>query len=252
MKTTIITVFLSITATFLACTNREKPMVKSEKQDTIAIAKVVDSTTSNVSDNVEPGEVSFPLSGKNAKSFVPKNYAIDLEAEGDLNHDGRKDKVLVLIKKTDTIDKRASLILLRQIDNSYVLDKKSFSAVEPKYRSDVYQIYDTENVGIDKFGVLTFQMYGTGPSGNLFSSYKYINNELVLVNINSFSMGAGGQTELDLDVLKGIYKETNTNTMKEDMPSETITKKYKIDKVLFENSHLGDLVIKAFDVNGVK
>jgi len=248
MKTQITILLFAIIMIVSACRNEKK---QSANAETTTVVKT-DSALLNGSKTIETGDLKFPSTGAGAQHFVPTNYKIDLETEGDLNHDNLKDKVIVLINKTDTTDKRVTLILLKQQDNTFKLDQKSFASVEPKYTADGYQIYETEDVDIDSLGTLTFQMYGVGPSGNLFSSYKYIDNKLMLININSYSMGAGGHTELDLDILKGIYKETNTNTMKEDMPSETKTKKYKIGTVLFENSNPKDIVIKAFDVNGVK
>ncbi|RZL44940.1 MAG: hypothetical protein EOP00_18605 [Pedobacter sp.] len=235
---------------FNACRNEKK----QRNKDTITVSKVdtLAKTTETSSPGEEANEPGFPARAKTIKAFIPKYYDIDMEAEGDLNRDGLKDQAMILINAKDTTAQRVALVLFLQSDNSYVLNAKSFSVVEPKYSEDGYQNYDFEEISIDKNGQLTISQQATGPNGSLESIYKYINNELVLTNITSFNMGAGGQTELKLDLLKGIFEETDINTMKEDMPSKTFTKQYKIPKVTFENSSPRDVIIKAFDVNGVQ
>ncbi|WAC42567.1 hypothetical protein [Pedobacter sp. SL55] len=47
-------------------------------------------------------------------------------------------------------------------------------------------------------------------------------------------------------MLKGIYEQTNINTMLEDMPSETTTKKYKVPFALFKNADPNQIMIEAF------
>jgi len=241
MKAKIIIILLAGSSVVFACRNEKKQVLK---KDTIKVIK----PEVNKQNKLKTPESAFATMAYEIKDFIPQYYKIDMETEGDLNRDGLEDKVVVLINTRDTTAQRATLILLK-INDAYSLDKKSFSALEPKYREDGFQIYDTEDVSIDSTGTLTFQMYSPGPAGNLSSSYKYFKNELVLINVNTYNMGAGGHTELDLDLLNGIYEETNTNTMKEDMPSETITKKYKLPKVTFEKSSPKDIVIEAFNAN---
>ncbi|MGQ7855973.1 hypothetical protein ACUN24_17205 [Pedobacter sp. WC2501] len=245
----IANVMCLITIVALSACKNEK---KQTKRDTISVAKAnIDTVGRNAKPKtrLEDPEPDFPAMGNKVADLIPPGYDIDMEANGDLNHDGIEDKVIVLINTKDTIALRPALVLLKT-DNAYRLDAKSFSVINSKFREDGYQNYDFEDLGIDENGQLIFTQQSTGPNGSLESTFKYINNELVLTHISSFAMGAGGQTELKLDLIKGIFEQTNINTMKEDMPSETATKKYKLPKVLFADSDPKDMMMKAFDQVG--
>jgi len=251
MKFETTTICLIVILFFYACRHEDE----QKPSNTVSITKTETGKLvekhETISQNKETDEPIFPAFAKTVKDFIPEHYDIDLEADGDLNHDGLKDQVMILINTVDTTSQRVALVLLLQNDKSYKLDTKSFGVVEPKYREDGYQNYDFEDISIDKEGVLTITQQATGPNGSLESIYKYIDDKLILTDITSFTMGAGGQTELKLNLIKGIFEETDINTMKEDMPSKTTTKKYKIPEVSFENSNPRDVIIKAFDVNGV-
>lgn len=131
----------------------------------------------------------------------------------------------------------------------YKLYDKSYSVVEPKYRENGYPIYDYENIDIDS-GKLVISMQATGPAGSIKSTYQYINKDLILTQISAFSMGAGGQTEQKIDLLKGTYTQTDINAMEEDTPGKTITKSYKIPAVLFKDSDPGEIMTNAFNKVG--
>lgn len=237
-----LTLFFGITLTITACKNNES------RKKTLPVDTVVHQT--EVSQQVHPtnSDPVFPGTGNTIKDFVPANYKMDLEAIGDLNNDGVKDAVIVLINTKDTTALRPTLVLFKQ-GEKYNLYTKSFSAVGPKYREDGYTVYDHEDVGIDS-GKFVISMQATGPAGSIESTYKYINKALVLTQINAFSMGAGGQTDQKIDLLKGTYTQTDINTMKEDIPGTTKTKSYKIPTVLFKDSDPSELMMKAFDQLG--
>lgn len=242
LRSTLFT--LAILVTFFACRNKNEQKAE-EVVDTSAYAGETVVQPEVVAPYTEP---VFPASGKKASDFVPANYDIDMETEADLNQDGLADVALVLINTKDTTSLRPTLVLLNQ-GKGYKLYAKSFSAVEPKYREDGYKIYDYEDIGIDS-GKLVVSMQATGPSGTIESTYSFIEGDLVLTYVSTFNMGAGGQTEVKFDVLKGIYEKTDINTMKEDMPSTTTTKKYKIPKVLFKDSDPSEIMIKAYEKVG--
>ena len=234
--------FFGITLTISACQNKQK------KQETLAVDTLVHQT--QVPQQVQPtnSDPVFPGTGNTITDFVPANYKMDLEATGDLNNDGEKDAVIVLINTRDTTALRPTLVLLKQ-GEKYNLYSKSLSVIGPKYREDGYPVCDYENVGIDS-GKLVISMQSTGPAGSIESTYKYIDKALVLTQINAFSMGAGGQTDQKIDLLKGTYTQTDINTMKEAMPSTTKTKTYKIPTVLFKDSDPSEIMMKAFDQVG--
>lgn len=222
---------------------------KQETNDTFSVVETkVDTLNVNAEHKTKP-EPDFPKSGNKIEDLIPQYFDTDMEASGDLNHDGLEDRVLVLVNTRDTTALRPTLVVLK-VGNVYRIDAKSFAVIEPKYRQDGYLNYDYEEVKIDKNGQLIFSQQSTGPNGSLESTFKYLNNELILTNISSFAMGAGGQTELKLDLLKGIFEQTDINTMKEDMPSKTTTQKYILPKTVFSNSDPRAIMIKAFNDNG--
>ena len=216
----------------------------SKKQDTISQTKVLKPSIKTsgtgirqISDTTE--------TGLNVKSFIPADYTIDLQAKGDLNHDNLPDLVLVLLNKKDTTDLRTTLVLLQK-DGAFHLDTKSTSAVEPKYDKDGYHNYGNEDLYIDSAGVLIFSMNDPGPSGNLESSYRYISNQLILTSISAYSMGAGSHTAIDIDPVKGIFRQTLINTMEENVPDKEIIQKIKPAKVRFDQSNPKEILHKAF------
>jgi len=184
---------------FSACRNEEKP--KANPADTIAHQP--DTLNTNKLETPLP---AFPNIAYKVENLIPKDYEIDLEADGDLNNDGVADKVIVLIKTTDTTALRPTLVLLKK-GEAYSVNAISYTAFDPKYREDGFKNYDFEDVSIDS-GKLVTTMQATGPNGSLEGTYKYINEELMLTHITTFNMGAGGQTEQKFDLLKGIYEQT--------------------------------------------
>lgn len=233
-----IVIVLLVCIAFVACRNKQK-QTEQTPVDTVTIA----ADTSNINE-IDEALPDFPKVADKVENLIPKGYKIDLEADGDLNNDGSEDKVIVLLNTTDTTALRPTLILLNKA-KVYEVNAISYAVVEPKFRDDGYKIYDYEEVSIDS-GKLIVTMQGTGPYGSIESTFKYLKNELTLTCITTFNMGAGGQTEQKFDLIKGIYQQTDINTMKEDMPSETTTKKYKIPKMLFKDSSPSEIMIEAF------
>ncbi|SOD18360.1 hypothetical protein [Pedobacter xixiisoli] len=225
-----------------SCRSEEK-QTTTTLADTVALPPDTADTT-----ELEVPLPPFPKMAYKIENLIPKDYEIDLEAAGDLNNDGVADKVIVLIKTTDTTALRPTLVLLKQ-GNAYSVDAISYTAFDPKFRKDGFKDYDFEEVSIDS-GKLVVTKQATGPAGSIESTFKYIKDDLVLTHITTFNMGAGGQTEQKFDLLKGIYEQTDINTMKEDMPSTTSTKRYKIPKALFKDSDPSSIMIEAFNKVG--
>ncbi|MCD9855890.1 hypothetical protein LUD75_14285 [Epilithonimonas sp. JDS] len=223
-------------------TTRTKTAIDSTYK--IIIDTVNQQPEAHISD--DSGDTEFPAIGKSVEDFIPKNYETDLETEGDLNLDGLTDKVIILIKTKDSTAQRTAIVLLKQKNNSYALDAKSIGIVEPKYREDGFLNYDYEDIKIEKNGQLVITQQALGPLGNIESIYKYVGNDLVLSHISTFNMGAGGQIELNLDLIKGIAEQTDIDTMDENMPSETHRKPYKPRKILFENSDPRAIINETF------
>jgi|GEM_PF-1977815 len=191
-------------------------------------------------------EIVYPKTGNKSIDFLPSNiYEIQYEAKGDLNNDGLADIAVVLKNKESNIADRPMLILLQNKDKSYRLDKISNMVFPAEYNNYDFKIYDTEDIGIED-GTLTIQLYGIGPSGNLFSTFKYFGDDLVLTYIETYNMGAGSHEALNYDLEKGELAQEIINTMEEDMPSKSKTFKLKKEKHLFENVAPGDIIIEAY------
>lgn len=247
MKSKISITLLCIICLLFSC-KKEKKTTNNKKGIDTAIKTIADtiSKKSEADSSEDSQDHDFPAFGNTAKDFVPKDYKIDLEAEGDLNRDGMKDDVIILMKTKDSTDQRIAFVLLKQEDSSYKLDAKSVGLIEPKYRGDGFLNYDYEDISIDKNGQLVISQQALGPNGTLESIYRYVGENLLLSRISTFNMGAGGQTELNLDLIKGIAEQTDINTMDENMPSEIHRKPYKPRKILFEDSDPRSILDEAF------
>ncbi len=188
--------------------------------------------------------VEFVKTGESIESFVPSGYIVDMQANGDLNQDGLEDIVVVFIKEENVHAKRLVLVLLRQPNNTYILDKFSWTVVESKYDETIR--YEEEDININNEGILQHHIWNFGPNINRTCKYKYIDNELCLVSIEAFGSGAGEQREIKLNLLTAKLEITTVNTFTEN--SETINKVYKTGTVLFESAKpmeiINDILIK--------
>ncbi len=180
----------------------------------------------------------YATTGKTATDFLPKTgeYHIQYQAQGDLNGDKLVDIALVLQHNNDKQAIRPILILLKNKDKSYHLDKVSNVAMPIEFNEYDYKNYDSEEINIhDK--KLIIQLYSTGVNGNLFSNFEYKNRNLYLTYIEVYAMGAGSHYEASYEVATGIFEETETNTMREDIPTTTKTFQVKPkQKWLFEKT----------------
>ncbi|KAF2517909.1 hypothetical protein [Flavobacterium foetidum] len=187
--------------------------------------------------NPEEADITYPETGKKASDFLPKLgiYEIQYNAEGDLNNDGLKDIAVVLKHKDVKTSKRPMLILLQNADKSYRLDKVSDVAMPAEYNEFDFKLYDTEDISIEK-GKLLVNLYGMGPSGTFFCTFKYMGKDLVLNYMEANFSGAGGRSGLVYDFEKGEITQTETNTMKEDEPTTSETIKIKKKPHFFEET----------------
>lgn len=191
----------------------------------------------------------LPNTGKDAASFIPEDFEIVLDAEGFLNNDDLLDMALVLQNKSDSTAARPCLVLFKQNDQTYSLAHISWKAAGPRYTPEGNLVYNTEDMSIDN-GNLNFQMFDAGPAGNLSTIYKNIGRDLVLVEINTYNMGAGSHTELNYDLLNGTFSQTITHTMEDPMTSENKTKPYKIPVARFETADPLEIIHTAYKQAG--
>lgn len=193
-------------------------------------------------------KLTFPQTGKKSSDFLPKlnTYEIQYETKGDLNQDGLEDIVVVLKNKKIKTEERPILILLQNEDKSYRLDRISNFAMPIEYAENGFQRYISEKVRV-KNGVLNIQSFGVGgPSGNLFSTFKYVDNELILTFVETYNVGAGSWQQLCYNLEKHELTEEITNTMEEDMSSKEKTFMLKKEKYLFEKASPDDIISKAY------
>ncbi|MDC8101352.1 hypothetical protein [Chryseobacterium rhizosphaerae] len=224
---------------FVAC-NKNKKMVNN-KEISVSPTVKADSVQSHTLTHQE-----FSKTRKQPSDFVSNTYEIQYEAKGDLNLDGLADIALVLRNKVDTLDRRKILILLKNPDKSYRLDKTSDTVFPEEYNEVGYRMHDTEDISIDK-GTLHINLYDIGPNGNLFSQFKYFNGDLVLTYIETYNMGAGSHSGLYYEPIKGKVIEETVNTMEEDMPSESKTFQVSKKRFLFENISPKDIIVKTYN-----
>jgi hypothetical protein len=240
----IILIPILFLAFMISCTKNEKTKTK-QRTDSITVKNLSENTETGTTDDTSQPQSEFAKTGAEISDFVPKAYEIQYEAEGDLNQDGLSDAAVVLRKKADTLAERTVLILLKNADKTYHLDKISRKVFPAEYNEDSYKIYDTEDISIDK-GQLGINLYASGPSGNLFSTFKYLNKNLVLTYIETYNMGAGSHQALYYEVLKGNLTQEVVNTMEEEMPSKSKTFHLKKKQLLFENTSPEEVIQNAY------
>lgn len=174
--------------------------------------------------------IDFPTNGNKVEDFVPQTYKIALEAKGLLDSDDLEDAVLVLQHKTDSTAKRPTLVLLKEPGGGYRLHATSWEAIGAAYINGDFPQYDNEDISIDQNRTLVISTYSIGPVGNRDTRYRFINNELELVYMETYNLGAGGQTRAEYDILNHKITVEEVNTMKEDMPSTLSHAKLPLNK----------------------
>ncbi|MFP3598796.1 hypothetical protein [Chryseobacterium sp. SIMBA_029] len=213
-------------------------------------------TNTNIPENVSTHETAeqisgFPATGKKASDFISGSYEIQYEAEGDLNQDGLPDLALVVRKKADTLAGRTVLVILKNPGSTYKLDKVSTMVFPDEYNSDGYKMHDPEDISIEK-GELSINLYDIGPNGNLFSTFKYLNNALVLTYIETYNMGAGSHQALYYEPMKGKLVQEVTNTMEEDTPTNSKTFHLKKENYRFESVSPDNIIRKVYSLVDVE
>lgn len=226
---------------FYAC-KKDKRSDTDHKNNSTAEKITIRDTT-----NILPEQQTPTLNiGKKPSDLVPAGYEIQYDAEGDLNQDGLPDFALVIRKKEDTLADRKMMILLKNPDKTYRLDKTSDTVLPNEYNEAGYKMHDPEDISIEK-GELHINLYDIGPYGNQFSKFKYLNGDFILTYIETYNMGAGSHSALYYEPMKGKLILETINTMEEEMPSESKTLHLRKEKYLFEKASPDDIVQKAYD-----
>lgn len=175
----------------------------------------------------------------NTSSFVPAGYEISEEVAGDLNKDGRQDRVIAIKNKNDNTEPRKIIVLLQNENSTFQQDQESSSIIPSEYTTDGTQVFNTASLTIELNNLVVITW---GFTSNTTSTFRYIDGQLRLIRIKEFASGAGGYSELILDLIASTIKHTETNTMDENMPSETTTKTFQFPEVTFENTNPDEIV----------
>jgi hypothetical protein len=232
-------IFLLLAAIFIISCNKKADVKAAvvSKKDTLN-QEVFDEEYESESEIITLKEMKFPTTGKNAEDFVLESCEIKMRAEGFLDDDDLKDIVIVLQNKDDNTDSRATLVLLQQQTGGYKLKELSWEAVDPEYLQNGTPFYDTGEISIDQDKALHIILGGMGPVGSREAVYKYVNDKLVLVRIETFHSGAGSHVTSVYDLVSGEVDHEVTNTLHDDWPSKHQIKKFKLaQEILFVNDN---------------
>ncbi|MBE8725061.1 hypothetical protein [Flavobacterium hungaricum] len=218
------TIFLAAVLCALSCTKKPEAKIKAAavNKDTLNQEVYEGEYEGYESEEINLKQLDFPKSGKNAEAFVLEPCEIKMKAEGFLNDDTLKDIVIVLQNKYNNTDDRAVLVLLQQRSGEYKLQDISWEALRDG------DFNDSEEISIDNEKKLHIMLQNVGPAGSRETVYKYVNNELVLVKIETFYAGAGSHLSSQYDLVSGKVDHEVTNTLHDSMPSEHQIKSFKL------------------------
>lgn len=160
--------------------------------------------------------VQSNLSAQTIKNKDNYNYQVR-EEEGDLNNDGKMDKVLV---KMDTINETRPLILqifLSHPNGKLTLAVSSTKIIEPQYpieNQGKHNEYQIPNFFIEK-GILT--MWSEIKGGNITYDFKYHHGIFELINVKKITNNATKGyidehtifTETKFNLITGLRTETD-------------------------------------------
>jgi len=152
------------------------------------------------------------------KGMVKDNYSYQVRDEdGDLNNDGKEDKVLVMM---DTIDETRPLklqIFLSQPDGKLILAVSSTKIIEPQYPAE--NKGEPNGFQVPSFfiehGIL--QMRSEIESGNITYDFKYKNGNFELIHVSKLTNNSTKAyvdeyttfTDTQFDLVTGIRTETD-------------------------------------------
>lgn len=144
------------------------------------------------------------------------NYLVR-EEMGDLNNDGKTDRITVKMDTTNETRPFRVQILLSQPNGKLTIAVSSDQMVEPQYpveNQGKFNGYQIPNFFIEK-GILS--MWSEIESGNITYDFRYQNGNFELINVkkltNNSTKGYTDEntifTETNFDLVKGIRTETD-------------------------------------------
>ncbi|SMO78062.1 hypothetical protein SAMN06265171_106311 [Chryseobacterium rhizoplanae] len=159
---------------------------------------------------------SFPLNLSAQNSSVKEHYTYQVREEhGDLNGDGKMDRIIV---EMDTLDETRPLrlqIFLSQPNGKLALAVSSTKIIEPQYpvgNQGKFNGYQIPDFFIEK-GIL--KMWSEIKGGNITYDFKYNNGSFELIYVNKLTNNATKGyidektifTETKFDLVTGIRTE---------------------------------------------
>ncbi len=162
--------------------------------------------------------LSVPLNLLAQNSSVKEHYTYKVREEhGDLNDDGKMDRITV---EMDTLDETRSLrlqIFLSQPNGKLALAVSSTKIIEPQYpveNQGKFNGYQIPDFFIEK-GIL--KMWSEIKGGNITYDFKYNNGNFELIYVTKFTNNATRGyidektifTETKFDLVTGIRTETD-------------------------------------------
>lgn len=160
--------------------------------------------------------IPMSLLAQSNKSIDNYSYQVR-EENGDLNNDGKMDKIIV---KMDTVDETRPLrlqIFLSQPNGKLTLAVSSTKIIEPQYpveNKGEFNGYQIPSFFIEK-GIL--KMWSEIKGGNITYDFKYQNGNFELIYVNKLTNNATKGytdentifTEAKFDLVTGIRTETD-------------------------------------------
>ncbi len=162
--------------------------------------------------------ISIPMGLLAQSNKSIDNYSYQVRDEnGDLNNDGKMDKIIV---KMDTIDETRPLrlqIFLSQPNGKLTLAVSSTKIIEPQYpveNKGEFNGYQIPSFFIEK-GIL--KMWSEIKGGNITYDFKYQNGNFELIYVNKLTNNATKGytdentifTEAKFDLVTGVRTETD-------------------------------------------
>jgi len=162
--------------------------------------------------------MSVPMFLSAQKGMVKDNYSYQVRDEdGDLNNDGKEDKVLVMM---DTIDETRPLklqIFLSQPDGKLILAVSSTKIIEPQYPAEKKGKFNGFQIPsfFIEHGIL--QMRSEIENGNITYGFKYKNGNFELIHVSKLTNNSTKAyvdeyttfTDTQFDLVTGIRTETD-------------------------------------------
>ncbi len=189
-----------------SCESSNKTGKTGKKSNTIEVVNSVDTTSRKI-----------PV--KQTQDFVPEGYLIQKEIFGDLNGDGFADCALILEKENGKSDLRSVRILLHDDETKWKNFETAWDLISNEYNEE-YKRNESEDYSI-KEGELVLETFCYGPCGNDFLHFAFEKDLFILTYYSYYFAGAGSHSFLEYERKNNRVSYDVTNTMLDDMPTET-------------------------------